>query len=51
MEILGEAEVNEHNFKAADGWEEMAIKQQEFGIEKECEVIELKEEIATRGCG
>lgn len=45
VEILVEAEVNEHNFVAADKWQEMAIKQQEFGMEKEAEVIELKEKI------
>lgn len=47
VEILGEAEVNQHNYKAADSWENAAMMQMEGRSRAEDEVIDLKEEIVN----
>lgn len=46
VEILGEAEVNEHNYKAADSWEDAAMTQMNYRLDVEGELGDAKEEIA-----
>lgn len=48
VEMLEEAEANEHNFKAADSWQEHAVKVIGDDADKEGEIIELKEALKLR---
>ena len=47
VEILGEAEVNEHNYKAADSWEDAAMTQMDSRLDVEGELSDAKELIES----